>query len=119
MGVLGTWHMNQRAGEEVEGTRLLNCLKSHHLLLALCYGGGSLLSLLSALVVHAEGLEAANGVRGVKGIMTVGVVLLISVYLAGSVVVSRAYWHRAITYARTGQVPTLWKPLPGSTKRRK
>jgi len=108
LGALGTWHMHQRAREDTEGARLLKSLKSHHLLFALYYIGCSLLSLLLALVAQAEGLEAADGIQGVKGILALSIVLLIGICLGGSVIVSNAYWHRAIMYARTGQVPGLW-----------
>jgi hypothetical protein len=119
LGALGTWHMDQRAREETEGARLLSGLRSHHLLFALYYIGCSILSLLLALVAHAEGLEAADGVQGVKGVLTLCVVLLIGVCLGGSVIVSNMYWHRAIMYARTGQVPGLWKFHSIDTENRK
>jgi hypothetical protein len=116
LGALGTWHMDQRAREETEGIMLLRSLRRHHLLFGLYYVGCSILSLLLALVAQLEGLEASDGVQGVKGILTLSAVLLIGVCLGGSVIVSNVYWHRAIIYARTGQVPDLWRPRSIRTK---
>lgn len=107
LGTLGTWHMDRRAQEETEGARLLTCLRSHHLLFALYYGSCAILTLFFAGVTHVRGLEASMSIGEPQGLLTLSIVVFVGICLGGSVVVSNIYWHRAIIYARTGQVPTL------------
>jgi hypothetical protein len=105
LGALGTVHMVWRAHEESENEELLELLKDHHRLFLLYYIGAAALALLFASICYAADLQASDGVQGIRGLLAVGLVLLIALSLHGSALVSNRYWRKAVTYARTGQVP--------------
>ena len=105
LGALGTVHMVRRAREESENEELLGLLKDHHRLFFLYYVGAAALALLFASICYAADFQASGRVQGMRGLLAVGLVLLIALSLHGSALVSNRYWRKAVTYARTGQVP--------------
>jgi len=104
LGSLGALYMVWRAREEEENAELLHLLKGRHRLFIFYYLGGALLLLLLALACSIEGLSATNAVQGVRGMLTVGVVLLVDVSLAGSIAISHLYWRKILQYSCTGQI---------------
>jgi hypothetical protein len=104
MGVLGTWHIDWRAKMEPENSKLLSFLKDHHRLFAHYLLGNTVLLLLLAWGSRLAGLEAAD-VQGIRGVLTLALVLLVALCLGGATIIAHWYWHKAVKYARTGQVP--------------
>jgi hypothetical protein len=105
MGVLGTWHIDWRAKMEAENMKLLSFLKDHHRLFAHYLLGNMVLLLLLAWVSYIAGFEASSGMQGTRGVLTVALVVLVAICLGGAVIIAHLYWHKAVKYARTGQVP--------------
>lgn len=117
MGALGTWYMDLRARKEGENDELLSYLRSHHLLFALYYTGGSILLLLLGFLSYVAGLSADVGVQGSQGAFAVGLLLMVGISLVGSVIISHLYWRKAINYASIGRLPGIEGTQPdGSDK---
>jgi hypothetical protein len=105
LGALGTVHMMWRAHEESDNEELLEHFKDQHRLFFLYYVGAAALELLFASICYAADLQASDGGQGMRGMLACSLVLLIALSLLGSALVSNRYWRKAVTYARTGQVP--------------
>jgi hypothetical protein len=109
-GAAGTWHILWRSSHEPENLELLSRLNGHiHVYAWYLIGGGGLLLVL-AWVSSTAGLDGAAGLPGIRGMLALGIALLTTAALAGSVVIFHILWRQAIAYARTD------KPaIPGTT----
>ena len=104
LGALGAVHMVWRARGEIENAELLNMLKGYHWLFLLYYTGEAVISLLFAYICFMANLQADARVEGMRGLMALGLVLLIVVILIATSLLSNRYWHKAVVYARTGNI---------------
>ena len=108
-GAAGTWHILWRSSHEPENLELLSRLNGHiHVYAWYLVGGGSLLLVL-AWTSSTTGLDAAAGLPGVRGMLALGIALLTTAALAGSVVIFHILWRQAVAYARTGN-----QTIPGN-----
>ena len=100
-GVAGTWHIRWRSSHEPDNLELLSRLDGHIYVYAGYLIGGSCLLLVLAWTSAAAGLDAAAGLRGIRGMLALGIALLATAALAGSLAIFHALWRQAIAYART------------------
>jgi hypothetical protein len=100
-GAAGTWHIRWRSSHEPENLELLSRLNGHiHMYACYLIGCGGFLLVL-AWASSTTGLDAAAGLPGVRGILALGIALLTTAALAGSLVIFHFLWRQAIAYART------------------
>ena len=100
-GAAGTWHIHWRSSREPDNRELLSRLDGLIHVYAGYLIGGSCFLLLLAWVSSAAGLDVAAGLQGVRGMLALGIALLATAALAGSLAIFHVLWRHAIAYART------------------
>lgn len=100
-GAIGTWHIRWRSSHEPDNLELLRRLDGH-INVYLCYLiGGSGLLLVLAWTSATAGLDAAARLPGARGMLALGIALLTTAVLVGSLAIFHVLWRQAIAYART------------------
>ena len=105
-GAAGTWHIRWRSSHEPENLELLSRLDGHINVYAGYLIGGSCFLLVLAWTSSTTDLDIAAGRPGVRGMLALGIALLTTALLAGSLAIFHVLWRQAIAYARTDDEAT-------------
>jgi hypothetical protein len=100
-GAAGTWHIRWRSSREPDNLELLSRLDGHINAYAGYLIGGSCFLLVLAWMSSAAGLDVAAGLPELRGILALGIALLATAALAGSLAIFQVLWRHAVAYART------------------
>jgi hypothetical protein len=102
-GAIGTFHIRWRSSHEPENLELLRRLNGHIQAYTLYLIGGVGLFLLLAWLSFIGRLDAAAEAPGLRYILALGVALLTTAALGGSLLIFHTLWQQALAYARTNQ----------------
>jgi hypothetical protein len=102
-GAVGTFHIRWRSSHEPENLELLRWLDGH-IQAYMCYLiGGVGLFLLLAWLSFIGRLDPTAGTSGTRYILMLGVALLTTIALGGSLLIFHTLWQQALAFARTNQ----------------
>ena len=102
-GAIGTFHIRWRSSHEPENLELLRWLDGHIQVYTCYLIGGVGLFLLLAWLSFIGRLDPTAGTPGLRYTLALGVALLTTIALGGSLLIFHTLWQQALAFARTNQ----------------